>query len=136
MADPSRWTEICPSSRCMQWHLLTMGKSSSSSRADLLADAPLGFQYREAASTPAQWNALEAWLAEDASIPWEVATEGRRVAQWGYRYDYASHMVDLSPVEPIPHILTQLLHAEPKPERFTQCIINEYGADDGESSCH
>lgn len=80
---------------------------------------------------PDQWSALEAWLAADASIPWEVATEGRRVAQWGYRYDYASHEVDLTPVAPIPPILRQLLHAEPEPERFTQCIINEYGADDG-----
>ena len=75
------------------------------------------------------------WLAEDASIPWEVATEGRRVAQWGYRYDYASHMVDPTPIDPIPPILAQLLHAEPEPERFTQCIINEYSAGDGEISC-
>eukprot|EP01046_Picozoa_sp_COSAG06_P080551 COSAG06_NODE_27821_length_585_cov_7.133745_1_plen_63_part_10 len=58
---------------------------------------PVGLQYRKVASTPDQWSALEAWLAADASIPWEVATEGRRVAQWGYRYDYASHEVDLTP---------------------------------------
>lgn len=115
---------------------LTMESDSSSSCCvDLPAHAcPPGLQYREAASTPAQWQALEGWLAADASIPWEVATEGRRVAQWGYRYDYGSHMVDTAPVEPIPHILTQLLHAEPEPERFTQCIINEYGADDGENA--
>ena len=81
---------------------------------------------------PAHWQELEAWLAEDGSIPWERAPEGRRVAQWGYRYDYSSHKVDRTPVEPIPHILTQLLHAETEPERFTQCIINEYSADDGE----
>ena len=106
--------------------------SSSSSRVDLPPDAPPGLQYREAAATHAVWQQLEAWLAEDSRIPWEFAPEGRRVAQWGYRYDYSSHRVDRTPLEPIPNILTQLLHAEPEPERFTQCIINEYGADDGE----
>lgn len=96
--------------------------------------APPGLLYRENAATPEQWQEMHTWLVEDASIPWEVATEGRRVAQWGYRYDYCSHKVDPTPVQSIPLVLTQLLHGEPEPELFTQCIINEYGADDGKNS--
>ena len=60
---------------------------------------PEGFIYAENVVAAELWAELEAWLGSDASmIPWEVATEGRRVAQWGFRYDYSSHSVDETPV--------------------------------------
>ena len=93
---------------------------------------PEGFIYAENVVAAELWAELEAWLGSDASVPWEVATEGRRVAQWGFRYDYSSHSVDETPVAPIPPLLRRLLagQAEPSQQRFTQCIVNEYVAGD------
>ena len=39
------------------------------------------------------WNRSSLWsleAEETISIPWERALEGRRVAQWGVRYDYTN----------------------------------------------
>eukprot|EP01052_Picozoa_sp_SAG31_P047614 SAG31_NODE_9606_length_1251_cov_2.528646_1_plen_145_part_00 len=92
---------------------------------------PSGFVYDESVVREADllWcTELQAWLAS-AAPPWEVATEGRRVAQFGYRYDYRKHCVDPTPVTPIPSLLHRLLDIAAQPQRrgiFTQCIINEY----------
>eukprot|EP00930_Biecheleria_cincta_P063302 TRINITY_DN48831_c0_g1_i1.p1 TRINITY_DN48831_c0_g1~~TRINITY_DN48831_c0_g1_i1.p1 ORF type:complete len:457 (+),score=54.45 TRINITY_DN48831_c0_g1_i1:90-1460(+) len=88
-----------------------------------------GLSQTRSAVLPSTWNSFQRWLHEDAAIPWETAIEGRRVAQWGVRYDYARQEVDLSPVVPIPAKLRELF-PEAGPE-LTQCIINEYGAKDG-----
>eukprot|EP00913_Durusdinium_trenchii_P007795 g7316.t1 len=64
----------------------------------------------------------------DESQPSDDGRPGRRVAQWGVRYDYTTQSVDLTPVLPIPPVLREIF-----PEvgaEFTQCIINEYGAQD------
>lgn len=94
---------------------------------DLLA--PPGLTQTLAAVTPATWEAFQLWLGHDTEIPWEKAIEGRRVAQWGVRYDYSRQKVDLTPVAPIPAKLRDFFPLA-GPE-FTQCIINEYGAADG-----
>ena len=91
--------------------------------------SPTGLQYIEGAVSPALWGELQVWLVSDPQIPWERAVEGRRVAQWGYRYDYQVHDVDRTPVAPIPPALRKLIARETS--RFTQCIINEYTASDG-----
>ncbi|CAK9051073.1 unnamed protein product [Durusdinium trenchii] len=89
---------------------------------------PEGFQRASVAKSPKEWSALKRWMEECQEIPWEKAIEGRRVAQWGVRYDYTTQSVDLTPVLPIPPVLREIF-----PEvgaEFTQCIINEYGAQD------
>ncbi|CAE7238448.1 unnamed protein product [Symbiodinium natans] len=90
---------------------------------------PPGFAATAAAVAPSTWQELQRWLQEDTSIPWERAIEGRRVAQWGVRYDYDKQEVDLTPVASIPPKLRELL-PQVGPG-FTQCIINEYGPADG-----
>ena len=52
---------------------------------------------------------LSSWLDKNECIPWEQAIEGRRVAQWGVRYDYSKQCVDLTPVASIPDELRQWL---------------------------
>ena len=52
-------------------------------------------------------DALEHWLASPG-IPWERAVEGRRVAQYGCRYDYEAQGVDLTPCAPIPEVLRKV----------------------------
>ena len=110
-----------------------------------MAGAPAGLVYCERAASDVVWRELRAWLMDSGavssdesldSVPWERASEGRRVAQFGYRYDYSTHSVDLRPVAPMPTILLRLLRLglgglsssvlPLGPELFTQCIINEY----------
>lgn len=93
--------------------------------------------------------------AAAAVIPWERAVEGRRVAQWGWRYDYSKHCVDPQAVAAVPVPLRELCRrglgtlvacataaAAPaalpgwllRPgadEHFSQCIVNEYLPGDG-----
>jgi len=88
-----------------------------------------GLTQTRSAVLPATWESFHDWLSRDTDIPWEKATEGRRVAQWGVRYDYSPQAVDLTPMAPIPARLRDFF-----PEaglEFTQCIINEYGPQDG-----
>ncbi|CAE8603191.1 unnamed protein product, partial [Polarella glacialis] len=77
------------------------------------------------------WQELRRWLdsGDVCAVPWEKAREGRRVVQWGARYDYSKQAVDRTPVSPVPDRLRELLPGVG--EEFTQCIINEYGAEDG-----
>ena len=92
-----------------------------------VAEVP-GFHAVAGAVSPDAWAALEGWLDTDGTIPWERAREGRRVAQYGARYDYASQGVEAPGSAPsIPAILLQLL-----PEAgagMTQCIVNVYEAE-------
>lgn len=90
---------------------------------------PDGFRRWCCAKSPTDWAKLKTWMEEMISIPWERALEGRRVAQWGVRYDYTNQCVDLTPVATIPDFLRDFF-PEVGPE-FTQCIINEYGPGDG-----
>jgi alkylated DNA repair dioxygenase AlkB len=102
--------------------------------------APLGFTLQEdAVSLQAEADVL-AWLEEHdgagaTCLPWERAAEGRRVLQFGpARYDYDKQTMALSLGAPaIPAILQALLRTR-DPSRdwqtFTQCIVNEYNADD------
>jgi alkylated DNA repair dioxygenase AlkB len=54
-----------------------------------------------------------------------MGAQNRRVAQFGFQYDYVNDRVDTkSPTPPIPQRLKELLHIEP---HFSQCIVNEYG---------
>ena len=93
---------------------------------------PTGFEYCADAVPEQVWLQLRSWLATDTTIPWERAAEGRRVAQWGFRYDYARHCVESKPVAPIPIALAQLVPQTcGESVAFTQCIINEYVSGDG-----
>ena len=90
--------------------------------------APPGLTITPHAITPENSAALQHWLQHDQAIPWEVSLEGRRVAQFGVRYDYQSQHVDLTPVTPLPIVLRQWLPGVTA--EYTQCIINEYSPND------
>ena len=103
-----------------------------------LMPPPSGLTYHPGVVAEPTWLQLRHWLLQPgAAIPWERAAEGRRVAQWGFRYDYMLHAVDKQPVGPIPDILVQLLATSKSvcsttaAAPFTQCIINEYITEDG-----
>eukprot|EP00931_Biecheleriopsis_adriatica_P042292 TRINITY_DN24103_c0_g1_i2.p1 TRINITY_DN24103_c0_g1~~TRINITY_DN24103_c0_g1_i2.p1 ORF type:complete len:413 (-),score=52.11 TRINITY_DN24103_c0_g1_i2:26-1264(-) len=88
-----------------------------------------GLRQTRSAVLPTTWESFRQWLSQDADIPWEKAKEGRRVAQWGVRYDYSRQTVDLTPVAKIPARMREFFpQAGP---HLTQCIINEYGPKDG-----
>ena len=67
---------------------------------------PEGFRRTVCAKRPADWEALQTFLGSE--LPWERAIEGRRVAQWGARYDYEQQCVDLRRVEDIPKALRSI----------------------------
>ena len=104
------------------------GKNTYSPLPGSLA-LPEGFRRSCFAKSPEQWLKLQSWMEVDTEIPWEHAIEGRRVAQWGVRYDYVKQCVDVTAVTAIPDVLRDFF-PEVGPE-FTQCIINEYGPHDG-----
>ena len=89
---------------------------------------PPGLTITPNAITPENCAALQHWLQHDEAIPWEHAVEGRRVAQFGVRYDYQTQSVDLTPVTPLPHVLRQWLPG--LTAEYTQCIVNEYSPND------
>ena len=94
--------------------------------------APSGFVRTESAVPAPRAAALLAWLEsppEESGVPWERAIEGRRVAQWGCRYDYETQYVDTTtPVAPIPACLREWLPGVDA--SYTQCIVNSYGPND------
>ena len=97
--------------------------------APVSSRAPPGLSVVPGAIPAEHADAIEHWLESAGSdIPWERAVEGRRVAQYGCRYDYAAQGVDLTPCPPIPEMLRAWLI--PHRPQFTQCIINEYAPDD------
>lgn len=114
------------------------------------------------------WKVLEHWLEQDefstynvitatataiaSPIPWEIGAQNRRVAQFGFRYNYGTSVVEYEcddvDDDAVPEIplelrlillescserLRKLLHDTVPPEwdptAFTQCIINVYDAD-------
>ena len=83
----------------------------------------------------ATWESFHEWLQECEEIPWEVAIEGRRVAQWGARYAYDLQTVVRTGLDgktdapPLPETLREFF--PDVGDEFTQCIVNEYGAGDG-----
>jgi len=97
--------------------------------------APSGLTW---SATPqcVEWPKLRAWIAGqepeskevrsptlgEESIPWELSAETRRVAQWGFRYDYKTQDVDLSPMPALPEWVYDVLQVDPS---FEQCILNE-----------
>ena len=89
---------------------------------------PPGLTITPHAITSEHSAALQHWLQHDTAIPWEHSIEGRRVAQFGVRYDYHQQCVDLTPVLPLPKVLRQWLPNVTS--EFTQCIINEYAPND------
>eukprot|EP00933_Yihiella_yeosuensis_P000893 TRINITY_DN101432_c0_g1_i1.p1 TRINITY_DN101432_c0_g1~~TRINITY_DN101432_c0_g1_i1.p1 ORF type:complete len:220 (+),score=21.77 TRINITY_DN101432_c0_g1_i1:20-679(+) len=97
--------------------------------ATLQEELPRGFQHTQQAVSEAAWTELKEWLETEKSIPWETAIEGRRVVQWGCRYDYDTQAVDPTPIAEIPALVRRLFPQAGS--EFTQCIINEYGANDG-----
>ena len=64
----------------------------------IIRDGISGLEVKNDAITEENLSKLTNWLKEDKEIPWEYAIEGRRVAQWGVRYDYDKQCVDLTPV--------------------------------------
>ena len=68
---------------------------------------PNGFGRTAYAKRPADWEALRSFLAS-AELPWERAIEGRRVAQWGCRYDYEKQCVDFEKVAEISEALRKI----------------------------
>ena len=104
-------------------------KSTSSCKTQIaMSSLPPGLTITPHAISPENSAALQHWLQHDSAIPWEQAIEGRRVAQFGVRYDYTTQCVDLSPVTPLPQVLRQWLPNVTA--EYTQCIINEYSPDD------
>ena len=92
------------------------------------APPPPGLTLTPHAITAENSAALQHWLQHDTLIPWETSVEGRRVAQFGVRYDYETQCVDLTPVTPLPLVLRQWLPGVTA--EYTQCIINEYSPND------
>ena len=109
------------------------GSTAAAAQAGAAMKAPPGFvaSTGPAVSAP-HAAALLAWLEsppEASGVPWERAIEGRRVAQWGCRYDYGTQSVDTTtPVAPIPACLRGWLPGVDA--SYTQCIVNSYGPDD------
>jgi alkylated DNA repair dioxygenase AlkB len=95
---------------------------------------PDGFHLMDDAVSEACWERLRTWMELNEEIPWEVAVEGRRVAQFGVRYSYVDQKVDHTPVAPIPEFLREMffpqLNVGDGQPAFAQCIINCYGARD------
>lgn len=92
---------------------------------------PDGFYLEYDAVAEASWERLQEWMKKDKSIPWEIAIEGRRVAQFGCRYSFTDQKVDHTPVAPIPNLLREVLPHLKDGGEYTQCIINCYGPNDG-----
>jgi len=97
--------------------------------------SPRGFQLTANAVSEESWRILQEWMdtggllggGESVLIPWEVGAQNRKVAQFGFRYDYDRDIVDTTtPTPPIPPTLYDLLDV---PSEYTQCIINTYEAD-------
>jgi DNA oxidative demethylase len=89
-----------------------------------MENLPTGLTITPNAISAEHSAALQHWLQHDKGIPWEKSIEGRRVAQFGVRYDYETQSVDLTPVVPLPNILRKWLPGITS--EYTQCIINEY----------
>ena len=94
---------------------------------------PEGFVYTNEAASETSWTILKTWLESDflagalIPIPWQIGAQNRKVAQFGFRYDYEKDIVDMTtPTDPIPQPLRELLDIDPS---FTQCIINQYEPD-------
>lgn len=97
------------------------------------APPPQGFELIPNAASEGAWSALQEWLETDIlngslqTIAWEIGAQNRRVAQFGFRYDYDKDVVDTTtPTPPIPSKLYKLLNI---PLVYTQCIINTYPPD-------
>lgn len=87
-----------------------------------------GFDHHPELVPAEQWESLREWFESSTEIPWETAIEGRKVAQFGFRYDYEAQAVDPNPVAPVPPILQELPGVG---QNFTQCIVNVYEANEG-----
>ena len=107
---------------------------------------PEGLIVQHNAVSENTWEVLEHWLKKDAfpeettpsSIPWEIGAQNRRVAQFGFRYNYDTSVVEFDDSVPgIPQPLRTLLLESchellanlQDPAEFTQCIINVYEND-------
>lgn len=110
------------------------------------SEIPKGFLLTHNVIPADVWNTLDLWLHTDhfpsadgssegefCPIPWQVGAQNRRVAQFGFRYDYENSIVDTATRTPqIPPTLENLLLDPARPTcspdtQFTQCIINDYG---------
>lgn len=96
-------------------------------------DVPQGFSLAHNAVSEGNWKKLRHWMETDVlkeritPIPWEIGAQNRRVAQFGFRYDYVNDVVDtVTSTPPIPPQLKELLNVD---EKYSQCIINRYEPD-------
>lgn len=96
-------------------------------------EPPEGFELTPNAVSEETWMKLKEWLDTDklngkhCPIPFEIGAQNRRVAQFGFRYDYINDVVDTTtPTPPIPSELYDLLNV---PRNYSQCIINTYDPD-------
>ena len=113
---------------------------------------PEGFSVDHNVISEYAWKMIERWISTDEfviehkcafvkeevenlvryKIPWEMGAQSRRVAQFGFRYNYEKDIVEMNdPNTPeIPPRLRDLLRLD-EPimghvYNFTQCIINVY----------
>ena len=119
----------------------------------ILPPPPPGLELRSSLLPVSVWNKLRAWIVDfsagggvecscscshrdescccDSSsvVPWELSAEGRRVAQWGFRYDYGKQKVDATRRVPgFPAWAYSILGVDA--ETFPQVILNEYRPED------
>jgi hypothetical protein len=91
-----------------------------------------GLRLRPGALDADTQEAILKWIqappGDGSNMPWEISSEGRRVAQFGARYDFGRQEVDLS-CEDVPAVPPQLLSWLGADNTYTQCIINEYEAE-------
>lgn len=127
--------ESCPSSQPIRGHHPFLGGSQKH-------DFPEGLLVEHDVIPEQVWDILQSWLENDrfpyekSPIPWEIGAQNRRVAQFGFRYNYNTSVVEFADEVPeIPRTLQKLLlescgknlgGLQADPTSFTQCIINIY----------
>lgn len=122
----------------------SLNLSNSAGISGKESEPPKGFKLIPNAVTEETWKILQRWLEtgynledQHEPIPWQIGAQNRKVAQFGFRYDYEKDTVDTTtPTAPIPLRLKELLFPQNVSEEgremsnnFTQCIINQYEAD-------
>lgn len=114
---------------------------------DSSSSPPEGFYMEHNVVSEETWKILKHWLdtgefrmpnttqIQKAPIPWQMGAQNRRVAQFGFRYNYESSNVEFDDdIPPIPFPLQQLLLEttciknlfQQQNNQWTQCIINVY----------
>jgi alkylated DNA repair dioxygenase AlkB len=112
-----------------------------------MAEPPFGFSLAHNVVPDEMWEKIERWLQtgriqlehgqeKSFPVPWQdegYVMQNRRIAQFGFRYDYHTDVVDTSTeTAPMPSFLRQLLLDDfalsslENADDFTQCIINDY----------